>query len=104
MGQGKLLFRRSIGLSPGLAQASFVPSLDFRCLGTSVTLAPVRGTLRNTLHQVKVEPDGAVVFRLKDAQGNIRVKIGAGENGSGLVLLDGDTKGFTLSLKKEGQA
>lgn len=42
--------------------------------------------------QLKVEPDGEVVFRLRDAKGTIRVKLGAGDTGSGLVLLDEETE------------
>ena len=42
--------------------------------------------------QLKVEPDGEVVFRLRDAQGTIGVKLGAGATGSGLVLLDEETE------------
>ena len=54
---------------------------------------------------IKVEEDGEVVFRLHDAQGTIRVKVGAGENGSGLVLLDGDTNpGVQVLAKKTGSS
>jgi len=42
--------------------------------------------------QLKVEPDGEVVFRLRDTKGTIRVKLGAGDTGSGLVLLDEKTE------------
>ncbi len=42
--------------------------------------------------QLKVEPDGEVVFRLRDAKGTIRVKLGAGDTGSGLLLLDEATE------------
>ncbi len=42
--------------------------------------------------QFNVEPGGEAVFRLRDAQGTIRVKLGAGENGSGLLLLDETTE------------
>jgi hypothetical protein len=53
--------------------------------------------------QMKVEPDGEVVFRLRDARGIIRVKLGAGEDGSGLVLLD-DTPapGVHILAKRDG--
>lgn len=40
---------------------------------------------------VKVEDTGEVVFRMRDSGGTIRVKLGASESGSGMVLLDGDT-------------
>jgi hypothetical protein len=36
--------------------------------------------------------DGETVFRLRDAKGDIRVKLGAGEDGSGLVLIDEATE------------
>jgi hypothetical protein len=38
------------------------------------------------------ETTGEVVLRLLDRHGTIRVKLGAGEDGSGLVLLDGATE------------
>jgi hypothetical protein len=41
---------------------------------------------------IKVETDGAVVLRLKDHEGTIRVKLAADKNGSGLVLLDDRTE------------
>jgi hypothetical protein len=42
--------------------------------------------------QFTVEADGAAVFRIRDAEGTIRVKLGAGNDGSGLVLLDETTE------------
>jgi hypothetical protein len=42
--------------------------------------------------QLKVEPDGEAVLRLRNAKGEIRVKLAAGERGSGLVLLDPSTE------------
>lgn len=42
--------------------------------------------------QLNVESDGEAVFRLRDSKGEIRVKLGAGERGSGLLLLDGSTE------------
>lgn len=44
-----------------------------------------------TRASVKVEETGEVVFRMRDGKGTIRVKIGAGEDGSGMVLLDQNT-------------
>lgn len=41
---------------------------------------------------LKVEASGEVVFRLTDQAGNIRVKLGAGADGSGLVLLNDATE------------
>ncbi len=44
--------------------------------------------------QVQMEDgtDGGIVFRLRDEKGQIRVKLGASGNGSGLVLLDDQTE------------
>ena len=51
----------------------------------------------------KTEDDGEVIMRLIDKTGTIRVKIGANENGSGLVLLNNSTElGFQALAKKEG--
>jgi hypothetical protein len=62
--------------------------------------------------QLNVEPDGEAVLRLRDPRGEIRVKIGAGADGSGLVLLDGATEpaihmlakntGPTITLSSKG--
>ena len=62
---------------------------------------------------LKVEPDGEAVFRLRDAMGTIRVKIGASEDGSGLLLLDDRTEpavhmvghhtGTTVTLSEKGK-
>jgi two-component sensor histidine kinase len=38
--------------------------------------------------QLNVESNGEVVIRLRDEKETIRVKLGASEDGSGLVLLD----------------
>jgi hypothetical protein len=38
--------------------------------------------------QIKVEPEGDVVFRLRDQKGDIRVKLAANEKGAGLILMD----------------
>ena len=53
------------------------------------------------------------MFRLRDAQGSIRVKLGATADGSGLLLLDDRTEpavhllaastGTTLTLAEEGK-
>lgn len=75
-----------------------------------IELVDEAGTVRSSL---KVEPGGTVVFRLMDAQGTIRVKIGAAEDGSGLLLANDQTEpgvhllakgdGTTLSLAEKGK-
>lgn len=52
---------------------------------------------------IRVEDSGEVVFRLMDKSGTIRVKLGASESGSGLVLLDKSTEpGFQALSKDKG--
>lgn len=60
------------------------------------------------------ETNGEVIFRLLDAKGTIRVKMGASEEGSGLLLLNNltepgvhilaDQNGTSLTLTEEGGA
>lgn len=54
-----------------------------------IELVDVQGQVRA---QFNVEASGEVVFRLRDAKGNIRVKLGASEAGAGFVLLDDQTE------------
>ena len=42
--------------------------------------------------QFTVEPGGEAVFRIRDPEGTIRVKLAAGSHGSGLLLLDETTE------------
>ena len=51
--------------------------------GRALELVDDRGQIRARLD---VEPGGEVVLRLLDRRGTIRVKLGAGEDGSGLLL------------------
>ncbi len=51
---------------------------------------------------IKVEPEGELVFRMLDEKGTIRVKMGASEEGSGLVLLNADTEPGFHALSKDG--
>ncbi len=64
--------------------------------------------------QLDVESNGEVVFRLRDEKGTIRVKLGASEEGSGLLLANSltepgvhilaDQNGTSLTLTEEGGA
>ncbi len=54
---------------------------------------------------IRVEPGGEVVFRLTDQKGTIRVKLGAGEDGSGLVLNNDATEpGVHILAKSDGSS
>ena len=55
----------------------------------AIELLDERGQVRA---QLDVEESGEVVFRLRDEQGVIRVKMGASSDGSGLVLLNEQTQ------------
>jgi hypothetical protein len=57
--------------------------------GTGLELVDAAGRVRA---QFNVEADGEAVFRLRDGTGAIRVKLAAGRDGSGLVLLDETTE------------
>src|SRR5688572_20396265 len=46
----------------------------------------------NQRARLNVEDDGTVVFRLIAENGDIRVKLGADDAGSGFLLLDGTTE------------
>jgi hypothetical protein len=52
---------------------------------SAIELVDARGIVRSRLN---VEASGEVVLRLMDPGGAIRVKLGAGESGSGLMLAD----------------
>lgn len=53
--------------------------------------------------RIRGETDGEVVLRLLDGDGTIRVKLGAGESGSGLLLLDEATEpGVHIIARRTG--
>jgi hypothetical protein len=59
-----------------------------------------RGRVRS---RINVEPDGQVVLRMTDLSGAIRVKLGADDGGSGLLLLDEATEpGVHLVSRRTG--
>jgi hypothetical protein len=68
-----------------LAATAINPVLRARTL----ELVDGHGRVRSRLN---VESDGTVVFRLFDQTGTIRVKLGANDGGSGLVLNDETTE------------
>jgi hypothetical protein len=51
--------------------------------------------------QLKVEASGEVVFRLRDEQGTIRVKLGAAEKSSGLLPANDATEPGIHMLAKD---
>lgn len=74
----------------GMKQGSTNASSEAPILrGRALELVDDRGRVRA---QIDVYPEGEVVFRLRDAKGTIRVKMGADEAGAGLLLLDETTE------------
>lgn len=57
--------------------------------GSALELVDDRGEVRT---RIDVEESGEVVLRMTDQGGTIRVKLGAGSDGSGLVLMDEATE------------
>ena len=52
--------------------------------------------------QFMVTPDGETLLRMRDAKGEVRVKLGASEEGSGLLLTDQSTEPGLHVLAKRG--
>lgn len=75
-----------------------------------IELVDERGRARA---QLMVEEGGEAVLRIRDPEGTIRVKLGASESGSGLVLLNDRTEpgvhvrassaGSTITLAETGK-
>jgi hypothetical protein len=63
----------------------------------AIELVDSKGQVRA---QLNVESSGEAVFRMRDAGGTIRVKIGADADGSGLLLLDESTEPAVHMLAK----
>jgi hypothetical protein len=75
------------------ATQNVTPALRAR----SLQLVDERGQVRA---QFDVESSGEAVFRLRDSKGAIRVKLGASEDGSGLLLLNEATEPGVHILSK----
>lgn len=70
-------------------RASAAQAIEPVLRARTLELVDAQGRVRSRLN---VESGGEVVFRLFDQTGTIRVKLGAGEGGSGLVLNDETTE------------
>lgn len=89
-----LLRTSSMATSAQAAQLRAEPTV---VRAQTIELVDEQGHIRASL---KVKPGGEVVFRMMDAKGTIRVKLGAAEDGSGLVLLDDRTEPGVHALAK----
>lgn len=69
--------------------ASRQPDVSDVVRARRIELLDDQGRPRATL---KVEENGETLLRLFDARGTIRVKLGAGSDGSGLILMNEDTQ------------
>jgi hypothetical protein len=96
--------------APSAARAEEAGQVPAVLRARVIELVDERDQVRANL---QVEPGGEAVFRLRDAQGAIRVKLGASEDGSGLLLLDDRTEpavqvlakksGTTVTLAEKGK-
>ena len=85
--------------SPAVAVAQSAQAVPDILRAKMIELVDEKGQARA---QLKVEPDGEVVFRLRDRSGTIRVKLAASESGAGLLLLDDATEPAVHLLAKPG--
>ena len=69
--------------------------------GRGLELVDANGQARA---QFTIESNGEAVFRMRDAGGTIRVKLGAGNGGSGLLLLDETTEPAVQLVARRGAA
>ena len=75
-------------------------AVDPTLRGRVFELVDDRGQVRSRMN---VEESGEVVLRLLDENGTIRVKLGAGEDGSGLLLADETTEpGIHMIARRRG--
>lgn len=94
-----IVLSRSVWDKPIMADSQQIPSV---IRAQAIELVSDRGQVRSRLN---VETDGEVVLRLLDKNGTIRVKLGAGEDGSGLLLLDEATEpGIHMIARRSGTA
>ena len=75
------------GLTTNLAEAAPGPGDTLRT--QRIELVDKSGQVRG---QFFVEESGEAVFRMRDEKGQIRVKLGASERGSGFILMDDQTE------------
>jgi hypothetical protein len=85
----------------GSGQPEPAPSPAPVLRGSALELVDDAGRVRA---QIDVERDGEVVLRLRDVQGAIRVKLGASQAGSGLVLLNQNTEPGVQLLAEASEA
>ena len=76
-----------LSTAPAQATAPAAPAPVIRT--ERIELVDKAGQVRG---QFFVEENGEAVFRMRDQQGQIRVKLGASERGAGLVLMDDRTE------------
>lgn len=101
---GVLLVANLFRLAPPVAhgQASEAGQVPAVLRARMFELVDEKGRTRA---QLKVEPGGEAVFRMRDARGTIRIKLGASEDGCGLLLLDDNTEpAIHLLAKRTGTA
>lgn len=92
----------AVAISYVVAAAPESPAVDTSSVVRTqrIELVDERGNQRARL---SVEPGGEVVLRLLSASGEIRVKLGASNDGSGLILMNGATEPAVHMIAEVGK-
>ena len=93
----------AVAISYVVVAATESPAVDTSSVVRTqrIELVDERGNQRARL---SVEPGGEVVLRLLSASGEIRVKLGASNDGSGLILMNGATEPAVHMIGEVGKA
>jgi hypothetical protein len=93
-------------LATGIVQPSVVSASESESAqapvlrGRALEIVDEHGKVRS---RINVEQDGEVIFRMADRSGAIRVKLGGGDTGSGLLLADEASEpGVHLIARRSG--
>ena len=92
----------AVAISYVVVAATESPAVDTSSVVRTqrIELVDERGNQRARL---SVEPGGEVVLRLLSQSGEIRVKLGASNDGSGLILMNGATEPAVHMIAEVGQ-
>lgn len=105
--RGRLLLTTLTGINLALLiwlvtagrQAAAQPDVTPVLRANAIELVDDNGIVRA---QLIASADGETLLRMRDARGEVRVKLGAGEDGSGLMLADQSTEPGLHILAKRG--
>jgi hypothetical protein len=88
-----------LGLLAATASVAFGQSANPVVRASAIELVDDAGVVRA---QLITTPEGGALLRMRDANGEVRVKLGADGEGSGLLLADGSAQPGLHVLAKRG--